>query len=400
MTIGILRETKVPLDRRVTLIPGQVRDLCKQYPEHTFVVQSSSIRSFTDEEYLNEGLHIVRDIDNCDILLGIKEVEIQSLLEDKIYLMFSHTAKMQAYNRQLLKKCSEQGITLIDYEYLVKNNERVITFGYWAGIVGAYNVLIAYGMQTGNFNLKPAYKCTDIIELKSELAEVTFTKPVKFVVTGEGRVATGAIEIFKLCGIKKVTPHEFINEYFSESVFCQIGPQHYTKHKRGKKFFFKDFVENPEDYISDFFRFAKAADIFIACHYWDNRSPVILTPDQMKHPDFNIKMIADISCDIKYPIPSTVRASSIEHPFYGYDRYNEIETEPFTGDHLTVMSVDNLPGELPRDASADFGEKLKNIVIPELLSCAESEMINGATILKKGNLTGKYSYLSDYLNKS
>ncbi|MBA7647869.1 hypothetical protein ES703_55648 [subsurface metagenome] len=199
-----------------------------------------------------------------------------------------------------------------------------------------------------------------------------------------------------VAGIAGVEPEDFPDTY-QKNVYCQIGPQHYTIHKEGETFDFDEFVHHPEEFKSAFFQYASRANVFIACHFWDNRSPIFFTREQMLKPDFNLKLIADISCDINGPIPSTIRASSISSPFYGYDVFNGKETEPFISDQITVMAVDNLPGELPRDSSGNFGEKLAGVVIPELLSGRKSEIINNATILKKGKLTDKFSYMNNYL---
>ncbi len=397
MQIGILKETKIPADRRVSLTPEQIRGLMDQYPKHHFFVQSSKDRAFTDKEYQALGIEVVEEIEHCDILLGVKEVSLENLIPGKTFLFFSHTAKEQLYNQKLLKRSAELGITLVDYEYLKMDSLRVIAFGYWAGIVGAYNTLLGYGELTRSYKLKPAQKCHDLDEVKAELDKVSFSDPIRIVLTGEGRVASGAIEILEKAGVKRVEPDRFLNVN-DENVYCQIGPQHYTQHKKDQVFDFNVFMKHPQDYYSTFFPYATKANVFIACHFWDNRSPVFLTREQMSDPEFGIKLIADISCDVNGPIPSTVRASTIESPFYGFDVLEEKEVRAFLKNTLTVMAVDNLPGELPRNSSYDFGEKLAHIVLPELLSGKRSKMIEGATILKNGKLTEGFAYLSDYLN--
>lgn len=399
MKLGILRETKNPFDKRVCLIPEQVSSLIKHYPQHKFFVQSSHDRAFSDSEYQALGVEIVEDMNHCDILFGVKEVNIEDLISGKIYCFFSHTAKEQAQNQKLLRRYAELGITLIDYEYLKKDALRVIAFGYWAGIVGAYNALIAYGILTDSFNLKPANECIDLQHLLEELKKVRFTESVRIVVTGEGRVASGATEILGSAGVQRVTPDRFL-KYDDENVFCQIGPQQYTTRNKDYTFDFQVFLKHPEYFHSAFFPFAAKANVFIACHFWDNRSPVFLTRKQMLDAEFRIKLIADISCDVNGPIPSTIRASTIEFPFYAYDVQSNNEVEAFLKDSITVMAVDNLPGELPRDSSYDFGKKLVDIVLPELLSGKKSEMIENATILKEGKLTKEFEYLKDYLANS
>lgn len=398
MRIAILKETKSPPDRRVSLIPEQVKRLKKLYPQHSWVVQSSPIRAYSNEEYSNVGVTIVEGVKDCDILLGVKEVEKECLIAGKTYLFFSHTAKFQEYNQALLEKLAALGNTIIDYEYLVKSSVRVVAFGYWAGVVGAYNALLGYGLKTKAYTLKPAHACVNLQELKRELKKVVFSKAIRIVLTGEGRVASGAIEMLEHANLQKQSSEDYLKQPHEENVYCQIGPQHYTKHSDGKTFDFNTFVKHPDVYESRFIPYAKCSDMYIACHFWEEKSPVFFTKSQMRSSDFKIRLIADVSCDIQGPIPTTIRASSIESPFYGVDLLSGQEIAPFVEGQLSVMAVDNLPGELPRDASKDFGEKLIEHVIPALISDAKSEMIEHATILKKGELTEKFTYLKDFLS--
>ena len=252
MKIGILRETKLPVDRRTPLTPYQVKALSEQFNGHEFVVQRSSTRAFKDDEYANLGIPLIDDADFCDILIGVKEVDKELLIPEKTYMFFSHTAKMQPYNQALLKEASRKKITLIDFEYLTIKKERVVAFGYWAGIVGAYKAMQGIGLQTADYVLKPAGRCIDLKEMKKELKKARFIKARKIVVTGEGRVASGAVEILEATGIRKVSPEFFLNNSTDTTVFCQIGPQHYTKHKAGKEFDFREFVTNPQNFESTF----------------------------------------------------------------------------------------------------------------------------------------------------
>lgn len=398
MKIVILRESKLPFDRRTALTPYQLKELSEQYPEHEFYVQKSHIRTFTDKEYSKLGIPLIEDCSICDILIGVKEVDRKLLIPEKIYLFFSHTAKLQSHNQTLLQEASRKKITLIDYEYLAKNEERVVAFGYWAGIVGTYKAMLGLGLQTSGFRLKPSGQCIDLHGMKKELTKVRFAKSKKFVVTGEGRVASGAVEILEAAGIKRVSPESYLNNDFNETVYCQIGPQHYTKHRDGLAFDFNEFVNNPQNFDSAFYPYAVVSEVFIACHFWDPRSPVFFTTGQMGNNDFRIRFIADISCDMNGPIPATIKASTLENPFYGISRINGNEIDPFTDDEITVMAVDNLPGGIPRDASKDFGDRLLKHVIPELLGNKSSEIIENATILKNGELTPHFAYLEDYLS--
>lgn len=398
MKIGILRETKIPADKRVALTPQHMRTLKQEYSDHEFYVQKSKLRAFTDTEYLKMGIPLIEDGRNCDILIGVKEVDEKMLIPGKTYLFFSHTAKLQPHNQNLLREASRKKITLIDFEYLTANGGRVVAFGYWAGVVGAYIALQGIGIRSKEFILKQADQCLDLQDMKNELEKVRLARSLKIVLTGEGRVASGAVEILESAGIKRVSPALYVDNDFSEPVYCRLGPQHYTRHREGREFNFAAFMNDPGEFESVFYPYASVSDVFIACHFWDPRSPVFFTPEQMNKSDFRIRFIADISCDIGGPIPSTVKSSTLDNPFYGINRKTGIEIAPFTSNEITVMAVDNLPGGIPRDASKAFGEKLVKYVIPELLGKESSEMIENATILKKGDLTPRFVYLKDYLS--
>jgi hypothetical protein len=300
----------------------------------------------------------------------------------------------------MFREMAAQKISLIDFELLTtEKGERIVAFGRHAGIVGAYNGLRARGIKTNRFKLKPAYQCRDLEEMWAGLRLIHLRPGLKILVTGGGRVAKGAIETLSICNVVQVSPDDFLTREFDVPVFCQIGPEHYTRHKNRRQFSFSHFTKHPDEYESVFMPYTEVTDILITGHYWDPGSPVFFSKDAMKKPDFRISIIADISCDINGPIPSTLRPSTISDPFYGYNPYLEKEEEAFLRPtNITVMSIDNLPGELPRDASADFGKQLINSVLYELISNNKSPMIERATILKDGKLTSTFTYLNDYLN--
>jgi hypothetical protein len=299
----------------------------------------------------------------------------------------------------MFRELAEKNISLVDYEYLTSDKgERVVAFGRWAGIVGAYNGLRARGIKTNRFKLKPAYQCRDLDEMWAGLRLIELKPGLKILVTGNGRVANGALETLNICNIVQVKPDDFLNREFDGPVVCQLGPEHYVRHKSKKQFSFSHFTRHPYDYESAFLPFTKVTDILITGHYWDPRSPVFFTKDEMKKSDFRISVIADISCDINGPLPSTLRTSTISDPFYGYNPHLETEEPAFTRpSNITVMSIDNLPGELPRDASLDFGKQLMRNAFHDLFTNAGSQMIKRATILKNGKLTPAFAYLEDYL---
>jgi len=399
LRIGILRETKNPPDRRVPLTPAQITALQDTYPDIEFYVQPSDFRCYSDEEYEYLGIPLKEDLSKCDILLGVKEVDRRTFIPDKTYMFFAHVTKQQPYNREMFRDMVEKQIRLIDYEYITDSNgSRIVAFGRWAGIVGAYNGLRARGIKTNRFKLKPAYQCHDLEEMWAGLRMIQLKPGLKILVTGEGRVAGGALETLAICDLVQVSPEEFLSKEFDVPVLCQIGPQHYTKRRDGKPFDFKHFVANPGEYESDFLRFTAVTDILIACHFWDPASPKFFSAEETKRPDFRISVIADISCDINGPIPTTLRATTIADPFYGYNPETGKEEPAFTRPtNISVMSIDNLPGELPRDASSDFGKQLMGSVLHDLFAGNESDMVRRATITEGGKLPDRFAYLEDYL---
>ncbi len=398
MKFAILKETKVPVDHRVVLPPDAAKRFQEQYAdEMELVVQSSDIRAFNDDEYRQVGIPVVDDVSDCDVLMGVKEVKIPKLIADKSYMFFSHTAKKQPYNRPLLQAFLSKNIRMIDHEYLTdQNNIRLVAFGYWAGLVGAYNGLITYGKKTGKYDLKPANQCFDKNELFDELKKVKIDEPIKILLTGGGRVAHGAMDTLNHLGIKKVTPQEYLKYDFKYPVYAQIDPWDYAKRECGEPFDLQHFFEHPDVYVSTFHPYPKQTDMWVACHFWDPRSPVFLKPEDYKRDDFRISIIADVSCDIKEPIPSTLRASTIEDPLYGYDRFTGKEVDPFAPNAVTVMAVDNLPGELPRNASEDFGNTLVDKVLPSFFNGDKEGILQRASITQGGKLTDHFAYLQDF----
>ena len=396
---AVLKETKTPPDKRAVLAPEQAIEFQKKFPNVELFIQSSNIRAYADKEYTDLGFKVLDDVSDCDVMLGVKEVDIPELIPNKTYLFFSHTAKKQEYNRPLLKEFLQKKIHMLDHEYLTdRKGIRLVAFGRWAGIVGAYNGLIAYGKRNNLYNLKRAVNCHDLKEMFSELNKIKLP-PVKILITGGGRVAHGAVETLAPLNIKKVSPNDFLNKEFNEAVYTQLDPQHYVKRKDGNEFELQDFFKNPEKYESTFLPFTKKTDLFIPCHFWDEKSPVFMTKEDMKTEGFKISVIADVSCDIAGPIPSTLRPSEIANPFYGYNPKTEKEGDAFDKDNISVMAVDNLPGEVPRDASVDFGKGLIEKVFPSLFGKDTEGIVERAGITKDGKLGKHFTYLETFVNE-
>jgi saccharopine dehydrogenase (NAD+, L-lysine forming) len=400
LKVGILRETRNPPDRRVPLTPPQIVALEELYPNVEFFVQPSDYRCYSNEEYEYLDIPLREDLRDCDILMGVKEIDRRTFIQGKTYLFFAHVAKQQPHNLDMFREMAGKGNTLIDYEYLTtEKGQRLVAFGRHAGIVGAYNGLRARGIKTNRFKLRPAYQCHDLDEMWAGLRKIELRPGLKILVTGEGRVSHGIVETLNVANIVQVTPQDYLDREFDVPVFCQIGPEHYTQRKDKSKFSFEHFVKFPDEYESAFMPYTRVTDILMTGHFWDPRSPVFFSKEDMKKPDFRISVIADISCDVNGPIPSTLRATTISDPFYGYNPHLEIEEPAFSRPtNITVMSIDNLPGELPRDASLEFGKQLISSALHDLFSENKSPMIERATILQGGRLTPKYEYLKEYLN--
>jgi len=398
--VGLIKETKTPPDKRCAFTPNTAVKMLDKFPNVELVVQPSDLRAFKDDEYIERKLNLKENLTDCDILIGVKEVKIPALIENKTYIFFAHIAKMQSYNKPLLKAFIDKKITLIDYEYLTdKSGMRLVAFGKWAGVVGAYNGMRAWGIRTKEFDLKPAHDYLDKIEMYQNIKNFKL-KPLKIVLTGGGRVANGAIETLTAFGINEVTPKDFLEKSFDEAVFTKIEPWDYVKHKENKPFEINHFFKNPSEYESIFEPYTKVADLYIACHFWDPKSPSFITKEISKKSNFKIKVIADVSCDINIPICSTLRASTIADPFYDYNPITENEEPAFSNDkNISVMAIDNLPGELPRDASEEFSNNLINNVLDSLFNEDKEEVIKRATIVYKGTLTEKYKYLENWIKK-
>jgi alanine dehydrogenase len=396
--IGLIKETKTPPDKRVALPPAQAVELMRLFPNVEVVAQPSELRCFKDLEYQEAGIALQEDLSDCDLLIGIKEVKIPALIPHKTYLFFAHVAKKQPHNQGLFQAIARNKITLLDHEYITdKKGERLVAFGRWAGIVGAYNAMRARGIRTDRYKLLPPQECHDYQDMMSGLKNVHL-RPKKILISGGGRVAGGALEVFRTIGIKEVTPEEYLNKEFDEPVLCRIDPWHYVRRKDGQPFAWDYWVQNPEEHESTFLPYTKVTDIFVACHYWDFRSPHFFTKEDMRLPDFKITVIADVSCDVPGPIPSTLRATTIAEPFYGYNPFLEREEVAFTSKkNITMMTVDNLPGALPRDASEDFAKTLIDKLIPHFLTEDAEGVIHRAMIMREGKLTNSFTYLLDYL---
>ena len=398
MKLGVIREGKNPPDKRVVLTPQQCQYIATNYPTIELKVQKSEIRKFKDEEYSALGIPVVDTVEDCDVLLGVKEVPINELIPNKKYLFFSHTFKEQPYNRNLLNAILEKNIQLIDWEVITnEKGKRLIAFGRYAGIVGCYNGFIGFGKKHGLYSLKRAHECEDRADMEAQIPNIQLPNDFKLVLTGKGRVAGGAIEVLDKIGLKNVSPEDFLEKSFNEPVYTQLGVEYYNKNKDEKPFNKKSFFNDPTQHESDFLRFAQVANMYIACHYWDSRAPFIFSREDLKDENWKISIVADVSCDIDCAVASTIRPSTIADPFYGYNKQTEAEDDFMKEEVVGVMAVDNLPCELPKDASVDFGQMFIDHVLEPLTGNDPHDIIWRASETKDGKLTPHFAYLEDYI---
>lgn len=400
--IGLIRETKTPVDNRVALTPSQARDLMAQYPGLKIVAQSSNLRAYTDNDYRALGIEVTDDVSDCDVLFGVKEPRIDTLIRGKHYFFFGHIAKGQEYNKPLKVAMLNQEITFTDYEYLVdRQGKRVVAFGWWAGVVGVYNTLRLYGLRYNAYSLPKPDSTFTLKALKSNLdavkKQIDKLAP-KILVTGAGRVASGAIYILNHMGICRVGKNTYLlNENFDRTVYCQANTSDLVADITDESYHHAYFHKHPEDFFSTFAPFAYQTDILISCHYWGMGAPVYMTPELAASPDNRIRVIGDVTCDIKGSIQTTIRSSTHDEPFYDICPDSLTETGLFSSvDNISVMAVDTCPNALPLDASADFGRQLIEAGIFENLALGQqSHTMETATIIGNGRLTPKYSYLGN-----
>lgn len=394
--IGLIKEGKTPRDTRVAFTPEQCKWIKENIKEVEVVVQSSKHRCYTDKEYKKAGIEVREQLDDMDILLGIKEVPVEMLLPGKTYLFFSHTIKKQKYNQELLQQIIKKNITLIDYELLTHDDgQRILGFGFFAGVVGAHNGLMAYGNRTG------AYKMGRVFEQKSfeKLVHSYFglkLPPFKIVVTGSGKVAHGIIEIMNHLDIVEVEPDEFVSEKFTYPVYTQLKHSTLYEHKETGKFNREDFRRNPQNYKCKFLPYISYTDILMNGIYWDSEIPRLFEREHINTPEFKIVTIADITDDKHGSVPCNLGDSTIDDPVYGVDRESGLKTAPYLPNSIDMMAVGNLPNELPRDASRFFGDQFINHILEPLVAAGSNKIIERATIVNNGALTEAYNYLSDF----
>lgn len=395
ITIGLLREGKIPADNRVALTPAQCKWIQKNAPQVRVVVQTSPNRCYSDKEYRLAGIEILEDMSDCDVLLGIKEVPVNDLLGGKTYLFFSHTKKQQPVNRRMFQSILQKKITLIDYECLEHDDgQRILGFGFFAGVVGAHNGMMAYGRRTGLYQLDRVYGQHSFHELIHTYFGLRLPA-IKIVVTGSGRVAHGVLEVMNLLEVVEVEPEEFLERNFAYPVFTQLKGASLYEHAHGDAYHRDHFHQRPQDYRCKFLPFTQTADILMNGIYWDRNMPRLFEWQDLANAGFHIQTIADITDDREGSVPCNLGDSPMEDPVYGVDKKSGDRTAPYLPGSVDMMAVGNLPNELPRDASRYFGQQLIKYVLDDLLR-GGSPIIERATMVRDGQLTAHYHYLAEY----
>jgi saccharopine dehydrogenase (NAD+, L-lysine-forming) len=393
--LGIIKEGKIPADNRVALTPAQCKWLLRNVPDSKIIVEPSPIRCFKDEEYARVGCIISENVSEADWLFGIKEVQIDNLIAGKNYMFFSHTKKAQPHNKKLMQVMVEKKITLLDYECLEHDDgQRMIGFGFFAGIVGAHNGMMAYGNRTGAFSLERVYKQKDYRELIHTYFGLKLPN-IKIAITGSGRVAHGILEVMNLMDVQEVEPDEYLSKEFAYPVYVHLKGKDLYKHKEKRTYNRDDFHYHPEEYDCLFNEYISATDVLMNGIYWEKRIAPLFTWEELAKEDFRIQSIGDITDDEGGSVPCNLGDATIEDPIYGVDKLTRQKTEPYIDGSIDIMAVGNLPNELPRDASRYFGEQLIKYVLNDLFS-GGSVVTERATILKNGKLTKEFAYLEDY----
>jgi hypothetical protein len=295
----------------------------------------------------------------------------------------------------MLREIIDRKITLIDYECMEhEDGQRVLGFGFFAGIVGAHNGMMAYGQRTGKFHLQRVYIQNSFRQLIHTYFGLKLPN-IKVAITGSGRVAHGVLEIMNLLGLIEVDPDEFLSRSFTYPVFVQLKGGALYENIESGNYNREEFHLCPERYRSKFHPYTKVTDVLMNGIYWDQHIPRLFEWEEVSKEDFCIKTIADITDDMGGSVPCNLGDATIETPLYGVDRLTQQKTLPYLQNSIDIMSVGNLPNELPRDASRYFGEQLIKYVLEDLLK-GGSPMISKATLIEKGRLTDHYSYMKDY----
>lgn len=432
--IGLRHEDKYVMERRAPLTPKHVERLIKT-KKLDFVVQTSEKRVFTDEEYIKAGAIIARDLKQCSVIFGVKEMPESFFEEDKTYIFFSHVIKGQAYNMPMLRKMMQLKCNLIDYERVMdEQGKRLIFFGRYAGLAGMINSLWSLGLRlkdagykTPFAQIKQAHHYNSLAEVREaisavgqEIAEKGMPeelRPFTVAFTGYGNVSQGAQEILGLLPVKEISPEKLLylkrRSKLPDNLIYKIifKEEHLVEPiDKNTEFDLHEYYASPEKFKSSFEKYIPHIDMLINCIYWDSRYPRLVTKDYLEKAFTEgtpkLKVIGDISCDVNGSVECTEKGTEIEDPVFVYHPDTRSHTMGHKGDGILVMAVDILPSELPRDSSAGFADVLINYV-KAIADCDFNEdfltldlpnAIRSALILHRGELTPHFKYLEEHLN--
>ncbi len=432
--IGIRREDKNEWERRVPLTPGAVRILKDKFGIKT-IVQPSKLRIFKDEEYVNAGAEINESLSEADTVFAVKEIPIGLLEDEKTYIFFSHTIKGQSYNMDLLRAMMKKKVNLIDYERIVdENNRRLIFFGKYAGLAGMVETLHGIGQKlklqgfdTPLSEIKQAYSYNSVEDAKDHIREIgkeiekagfpPELSPFVFAFAGYGNVSQGAQEIFDLLPFKSMSIDvlELNYENFSADNYnfykVILREEDLVKRKTGE-FDLTEYYNNPELYVSKFEEYAENIKVLINCIYWTEKYPRLLTKEYLKNQAAllkfpNLRMVGDISCDIEGSIEITHKVTMPDNPSFTYFGDGDRFEEGISAAGVSVMAVDNLPCEFPKESSEAFSEVLLDFVNgisgadfnSEFQSLTLPEPVRRALILHRGELTDDYKYMRSFISE-
>ncbi len=435
--IGIRREDKNEWERRVPLIPGDLGSLQRDQGMQ-FLVQPSPIRVFPDQEYQEAGAILQEDLSDAGIVLAVKEVPPDFLEEKKTYLFFSHTIKGQAYNMPLLQRVLDLKATLIDYERITdEQNRRLIFFSVHAGYAGTIETLRAWGLRmrhegvaTPLADIKPAYEYQDLADAMAHVKEIgdridvgglgDYGKPLIIGIAGYGNVSRGSQELLECLPVTEIQTGDL--EQAAGAGLADIGPlakvvfheEDMVEPRASEaQFVLQDYYQHPDNYRGVFSRHLPHLDVLLNTIYWEGRYPRLVTRKWAKSAyaadkQPRLRVIGDISCDIAGGIELTVTATMPDEPCYVVDPESMQITPGVDGRGPVIMAVDNLPCELPREASVSFSRALRDMM-PDL---AQADFSSGfetlilpaylkkAVIAHRGELTPTYRYLRGFLDKS
>jgi len=405
--LGILRESKKPLDLRTPLIPSDCRDLLKANPGLEIRVQPSSFRCFADQYYLDAGCIIQEDMSECNLIIGVKEVALDQLLPEHAFAFFSHTIKAQPYNQDLMRYMVRNRISLYDYELITnESGQRTVAFGYWAGIVGAWHGLRMRGLRSGTFSWPRAVEIgtyqglQQILKHEGYLLANQDSSPLRVLLCGSGRVGQGAAQVLNDAGFMAFDPQDFLASQGNlptaiHGIYTVLRSKDLFRPKDSSPYTTEAFYTHPQDFESCVKPYLSNADLMVNTIYWNSAAPRYFNASQIQDSEFTVQQIADISCDIEGSVPLTIRPSTIDHPYYGIARDTLRETPAFEPNSVDIMAVDNLPCELPAEASRDFSAALCRNFLNSLIQNAPQMPCN-FILLDQGNLHPSFEYLKSY----